>query len=73
MCKFNVVNLNKQVKLFNHGMQPAVRVGENGKWERLKENLTYKVRLRSAQADQQNTHFNRVSDVRRRFRYFISS
>lgn len=47
ICKFNVVNMNKQVKLLNHGMQPAFRYGDHGKWERLKENITYKVNLNS--------------------------
>lgn len=43
ICKFNIVNLNKQAKLFSQGMHPVAKIGENGKWERLKESPTYQV------------------------------
>lgn len=42
-CKINVVNLNKQAKLFSQGMHPVMKVSENGKWERMKDNPTYVV------------------------------
>lgn len=43
VCKINVVNLNKQAKLFSQGMHPVIKIGNNGKWERLKDNPTYVV------------------------------
>lgn len=41
MVKLNLVNLNKQAKLFSQGMHPVMRVGPNGKWERTKEKPTF--------------------------------
>ncbi|KAJ6641213.1 Cytosolic carboxypeptidase-like protein 5 [Pseudolycoriella hygida] len=41
VCKINVVNLNKQTKLFSQGMHPVMKIGNNGKWERMKDNPTY--------------------------------
>lgn len=35
--KLNVMNLNKQAKLFSQGMNTVVKHGTNGKWERMKE------------------------------------
>lgn len=46
ICKINVVNMNKQSKLFNQGMHPVVRVGETGKWERVKDRPVHCVRTR---------------------------
>lgn len=45
ICKLNVVNMNKQAKLFSQGMHPVVRIGDNGKWELTKDNPTYFVRI----------------------------
>lgn len=46
-CKINVVNMNKQSKLYTQGMQPVMRVGDgpNAKWERLREPLTHVVSI----------------------------
>lgn len=44
ICKLNVLNLNKQVKLFSQGMHPVMRIGSFGKWERMKESPSYSVR-----------------------------
>lgn len=35
--KLNLLNLNKQAKLFSQGMHPVIKSGSNGKWERMKE------------------------------------
>ncbi|XP_055322392.1 cytosolic carboxypeptidase-like protein 5 isoform X2 [Sitodiplosis mosellana] len=43
VCKLNIVNLNKQSKLFSQGMHPVIRVGETGKWERTKYSPVYNV------------------------------
>lgn len=43
VCKLNIVNLNKQAKLFSQGMHPVIRVGETGKWERTKHSPVYTV------------------------------
>lgn len=43
MCKLNIVNLNKQAKLFSQGMHPVIRIGDTGKWERMKESPVYDV------------------------------
>ena len=37
LVKLNILNLNKQAKLFSQGMHPVVKHGSNGKWERIKE------------------------------------
>lgn len=37
LVKLNLLNLNKQAKLFSQGMHPVIKVGSNGKWERMKE------------------------------------
>lgn len=39
--KLNLVNLNKQAKLFSQGMHPVMRHGATGKWERTKEKPTF--------------------------------
>lgn len=39
--KLNIRNLNRQAKLFSQGMQPVMRIGENGKWERIKDKPCY--------------------------------
>lgn len=44
ICKINVINMNKQAKLFNQGMHPVVRIGEHGKWERVKDSPVSAVR-----------------------------
>lgn len=41
--KLNVMNLNKQAKLFSQGMHPVIRHGPYGKWERMKEKPTFYV------------------------------
>lgn len=43
VCKINVVNMNKQAKLYTQGMQPVMRVGEgpSAKWERIREPVTH--------------------------------
>lgn len=41
VAKINVMNLNKQAKLFSQGMHPVVRIGTNGKWERTKDKPAY--------------------------------
>jgi hypothetical protein len=41
--KFNLLNLNKQAKLFSQGMHPVMKVGTNGKWERTKEKPTFQL------------------------------
>lgn len=42
VCKINVVNMNKQAKLYTQGMQPVVRIGEApAKWERMRESPTH--------------------------------
>lgn len=41
--KLNVMNLNKQAKLFSQGMHPVIKNGSNGKWERMKEKPTFNV------------------------------
>lgn len=43
VCKLNIVNLNKQAKLFSQGMHPVIRIGDTGKWERMKESPSYDV------------------------------
>lgn len=43
MCKLNIVNMNKQAKLFSQGMHPVIRVGDTGKWERIKYSPVYNV------------------------------
>lgn len=43
VCKLNIINLNKQAKLFGQGMQPVIRIGENGRWERMRDNTKYSV------------------------------
>lgn len=39
--KLNVMNLNKQAKLFSQGMHPVIKIGSNGKWERMKEKPSF--------------------------------
>ncbi|KAG5678270.1 hypothetical protein PVAND_007960 [Polypedilum vanderplanki] len=41
LVKLNLVNLNKQAKLFSQGMHPVMRNGNHGKWERTKEKPTF--------------------------------
>ena len=43
VVKFNVMNLNKQAKLFSQGMQPVMKIGANGKWERIKDKANFGV------------------------------
>uniref|UniRef100_A0A1B0GH66 tubulin-glutamate carboxypeptidase n=1 Tax=Lutzomyia longipalpis TaxID=7200 RepID=A0A1B0GH66_LUTLO len=43
VAKFNVMNLNRQAKLYSQGMHPVVKVGANGKWERIKDKPSYTV------------------------------
>lgn len=43
LVKLNLVNLNKQAKLFSQGMHPVVRNGLSGKWERTKEKPTFQL------------------------------
>lgn len=41
VAKINIMNLNKQAKLFSQGMHPVMRMGPTGKWERIKEKPAY--------------------------------
>lgn len=41
VVKLNVMNLNKQAKLFSQGMHPVVKNGSNAKWERMKEKPSF--------------------------------
>lgn len=41
VVKLNVMNLNKQAKLFSQGMHPVIKNGSNGKWERMKEKPSF--------------------------------
>ncbi|XP_058837129.1 uncharacterized protein LOC131693378 isoform X3 [Topomyia yanbarensis] len=43
IVKFNVMNLNKQAKLFSQGMHPVMKVGSAGRWERIKDKPSYAV------------------------------
>ncbi|XP_055528616.1 uncharacterized protein LOC129720831 isoform X2 [Wyeomyia smithii] len=43
IVKFNVMNLNKQAKLFSQGMHPVMKVGPGGRWERTKDKPSYAV------------------------------
>lgn len=43
VVKLNVMNLNKQAKLFSQGMHPVVKSGSNSKWERMKEKPSFYV------------------------------
>ncbi|XP_055610573.1 uncharacterized protein LOC129757387 isoform X2 [Uranotaenia lowii] len=43
IVKFNVMNLNKQAKLFSQGMHPVMKVGPTGRWERIKDKPSYAV------------------------------
>lgn len=43
LVKLNLVNLNKQAKLFSQGMHPVMRNGLSGKWERTKEKPTFQL------------------------------
>lgn len=48
VCKLNIVNLNKQAKLYSQGMQPVIRIGDTGKWERIRDNIKYNVSARES-------------------------
>lgn len=41
--RLNIMNLNKQAKLFSQGMHPVIRHGLYGKWERMKEKPSFYV------------------------------
>ncbi|GAB0098302.1 cytosolic carboxypeptidase-like protein 5 [Sergentomyia squamirostris] len=43
VVKFNVMNLNRQAKLYSQGMHPVVKMGLGGKWERIKDKPSYAV------------------------------
>ena len=43
LIKFNVLNLNKQAKLFSQGMYPVIKHGNNGKWDRVKDKPVFYV------------------------------
>lgn len=43
LVKFNVMNLNKQAKLFSQGMHPVMKVGPGGRWERIKDKPSYSI------------------------------
>lgn len=43
LIKFNVLNLNKQAKLFSQGMHPVIKHGSNGKWDRVKDKPVFYV------------------------------
>lgn len=63
MCKLNVVNMNKQAKLFSQGMHPVVRIGDNGKWELTKDNPTYFVRLQIICRSPLESFKNKISPI----------
>ena len=43
-CRFNILNMNKQSRLYQQGMAPMVKVTPGrGGWERLRERVDYKV------------------------------
>lgn len=46
--KFNIMNMNKQSKLYSQGMSPVYRVvpSKNVKWLRVREKPTYQVSLK---------------------------
>jgi len=35
------MNLNKQAKLYSQGMHPVFKIGQKGKWSRIKEKPSY--------------------------------
>lgn len=43
VAKFNIMNLNKQAKLFSQGMHPVMRIGKSAKWQRIHDRPTYSV------------------------------
>lgn len=48
VLRFNVMNLNRQAKLYSQGMHPVVKIGASGKWERTKDRPSYRVSNGSA-------------------------
>ena len=43
VLRINVMNLNRQAKLYSQGMHPVLRIGTSGKWERIKDRPSYRV------------------------------
>lgn len=43
IVRLNIMNMNKQAKLFSQGMHPVIRYGNYGKWERMKEKPSFYV------------------------------
>lgn len=43
ILRLNVMNLNRQAKLYSQGMHPVVKIGQSGKWERAKDRPSYRV------------------------------
>lgn len=52
VAKLNIINLNKQAKLFSQGMQPVIRIGDCGKWERIRDNIKYSVSITTVHINQ---------------------
>lgn len=48
ILRLNVMNLNRQAKLFSQGMHPVIRIGASGKCERSKDRPSYRVSEPSA-------------------------
>lgn len=46
ILRLNVMNLNRQAKLYSQGMHPVVKIGACGKWERAKDRPSYRVSSR---------------------------
>lgn len=43
ILRINVMNLNRQAKLYSQGMHPVLKIGVSGKWERAKDRPSYRV------------------------------
>ena len=62
VLKINVMNLNRQGKLYSQGMSPFVKVvpGRN-KWERIRERPTYEVYIYNVEIELLYYHINQTS------------
>ena len=45
-CSFNIMNMNRQWRLYQQGLTPIVKVGK-GNWERMTVKPTFEVRVQS--------------------------
>lgn len=48
--RFNVLNLNRQLKLYQQGLTPMVKIGGRGNWERLRTRAEYEVCIKGKNA-----------------------